>query len=730
MNRRRRPRIPRPGSPGERFSSLLTWCRGLLRNRFAMLSILFGLCGAMILVTTASLQLTPAAGSQIAGTTGVTRQRTISATRGDIFDRYGTPLAVSKTIRTLSIASAGLDNTTLNAMLLDFARTLEENGETYDDSLSEHFAVSPLRFIGTAEETTAWQSDKALFHLKAAPEKTVVSFYDKSFIKTDPYVFYRYLRETLFGIAATYSEPDAFRIMRLRYRIYRDAWAFRQGTPIPVASDVKASTVRYLEEQNYRFQGVLSSTESRRVYLPDAMLASHVIGYVGAISSRQYEELDALGYSPSEVIGQSGVESYAERYLHGQDGVVPYNIWSSLGADGIFFSESSGRAAVAGFDVRLTLDMTLQKVAIESLVRNIEYIKQKQDDKSKNDADSGAVVMMDVHTGEILAMASYPYFDPNDFVLAATDKAASKRVTTYLTDTKDKPMLNRAIMENYAPGSTFKPLTAIASLESGTITPKTVVHDPGKVDIGGWTFRCLEYPVRGHGDLSLTRGMATSCNIFFQLIGTRTGIDMLDHWGNLFGLGEYSGIDLPGEVRGIRASKDMKKRLRMNPEDQVWFPADTAQTSIGQFDNSFTVLQLCRYTAALANGGYLVTPHVVKDIIRPDGSVVRAESLDTTKIPVQDATLQAVREAMMATVTDPQGTARRAFKDFPISVACKTGTAETGLEDRASSNALFICYAPADDPQVAIAQIVEKGVWGSNTAGIARDLLTAYFDLA
>jgi penicillin-binding protein 2 len=373
--------------------------------------------------------------------------------------------------------------------------------------------------------------------------------------------------------------------------------------------------------------------------------------------------------------------------------------------------------------------MKLQKIAIESLVRNIEYIKQKQDDKSKNDADSGAVVMMDVQTGEILAMASYPYYDPNDFVLAASDSAAAKRIAAYLADNKNKPMLNRAIMENYAPGSTFKPLTATAALESGTITPNTIVHDPGAIDIGGWKFKCLEYPVRGHGDLSLTRGMATSCNIFFQLIGTRAGIDNINHWGYLFGLGEYTGIDLPGEVRGIRASKEMKKRLRMNPEDQVWFPADTAQTSIGQFDNSFTVLQLCRYTAALANGGYLVTPHVVKDIIRPDGSLVRAESLDTTKIPVQDATLRAIREAMIATVTDPQGTARKAFKDFPISVACKTGTAETGLEDRASSNALFICYAPADNPQVAIAQIVEKGVWGSNTAGIARDLLSAYFGL-
>jgi len=687
------------------------------------------LCGVLIFATTASLQLTPTAGVEIGSTTGVSQQRVVKATRGDIYDRTGQPLAVSSTILDLSVAYAGLDSASLNAMLLDLAQMLEARGETYDDGLADHFTVGPAKFVGTDADTAVWQTDKSLFGLKAAPTGTVVSYYDKTYVKTDPYVFYRYLRETLFQIDAKYNDADAYRIMRLRYVIFKNSWAFRTGTPIQVSTDVQSTTVHFLEEQNFRFRGVLSSTESRRVYLPDAKYASHVIGYVGAISAKQYDELSAVGYSPNEIVGQTGIEAYAERYLHGVDGVEPYNVWTSAGAAGIFFSEAAGRASVSGYDVRLTLDMRLQKVAIDSLVKNIEYIKQKQDSKSKNDADSGAVVMMDVRTGEILAMASYPYYDPNDFANAGSDPAAAKRVAAYLADTKDKPMLNRAIMENYAPGSTFKPITAIAALESGTITPTTVVHDPGTVDIGGWTFHCLEYPLHGHGDLVLTRGMATSCNIFFQLIGSWTGIDQIDAWGARFGLGEYTGVDLPGEVRGIRASKEMKKRLRMNPEDQVWFPADTAQTAIGQFDNSFTILQLCRYTAALANGGYLVTPHVIKEIVRSDGSILVPETLAKTKIDVSDANLAAIRTAMKAVVTDRQGTGRAAFKGFPIAVACKTGTAETGLEDKSSSNALFICYAPADNPQVAIAQIVEKGVWGSNTAGISRDLLTAYFGL-
>jgi len=216
--------------------------------------------------------------------------------------------------------------------------------------------------------------------------------------------------------------------------------------------------------------------------------------------------------------------------------------------------------------------------------------------------------------------------------------------------------------------------------------------------------------------------------MYFYNLGYRTGINQIDYWGQKLGLGEYTGIDLPGEAKGIRASRTTKKLLRSEISDQIWFPADTCQTAIGQFDNSFTVLQLAIYAAALATGNK-VTPHVIKEIYSNDGVIIKKSEYTPAMIGLQESTLKIIRQGMIAVANNREGTAYNYFRDFPIMVAAKTGTAETGYEDVSSSNGLFICYAPADDPQVAIAQIVEKGAWGSNTIAIAKDLLTAYFGL-
>ncbi len=361
--------------------------------------------------------------------------------------------------------------------------------------------------------------------------------------------------------------------------------------------------------------------------------------------------------------------------------------------------------------------------------RVIEEIRSSADNQNKGDADAGSVVMLDVRTGEVLAMVSSPGYDPNDFVQQSYDQEAADRVSRYLTDNVSKPMWNRAIMEIYAPGSTFKPATSVAALESGAITPtSSIIRCKGHEVIGDMLWHCLEKPGSGHGNLNLETALATSCNMYFYNLGVRTGINQIDYWGQKLGLGEYTGIDLPGEAKGIRSSRETKKALRNNPSDQIWFPADTCQTAIGQFDNSFTILQLAVYAAALATGNK-VTPHVISEISRNDGVIIQDNLIEPVAIGIKESTLAAVRKGMVAVANDSEGTAYRAFKDFPIKVAAKTGTAETGFEDVSSSNGLFICYAPADNPQVAIAQIVEKGAWGSNTIGIAKDLLSAYFGL-
>lgn len=700
--------------------------RGILfiKSRYAILSILFFIFIILIIINTAVLQLSQSSGKDIGlSSTGVSREQIIKAPRGNISDRYGVPLAVAQNINVLYLCNASLENDRFNAVILDLAKYLEKNNVAYCDDLTDYLSIDPIRFMKKPEEILSWQTNRNVFDLDESTSENTVLYTDKKYVKMEPAQLFNYLRFTLFNIDESYSVQDAYRIMRIRYAIFMDYWAFKNGKPVEIARNVEDSVIAQLEEQNYRFTGILSGVESERRYVPDAKYLGHVIGYMGAISSKQYEDLQSAGYTMNDLVGKSGVELYAERYLKGTDGLRPYNILTALGEGESYYSEEIGTQPVAGYDITLTIDVNLQKIAMESLKKNIEYIKSHAKNDNKGDADSGAVVMLDVKTGDTLVMASYPSFDPGDFIMAQYDTASKARMVADLTNTKDKPMLNRAIMEIYAPGSTFKPVTALAALEEGV---NTDIRCGGTEMIGEWPFKCLEFPSRGHGMLTLKRGMATSCNIYFHKMGVAVGIDRLTKYMKMVGLGEYTGIDLPGEEKGYRSGRETKKLLRQNASDQIWFPADTAQTAIGQFDNRYTVIQLARYVSTLATGN-LVTPHVIKEITAADGSIVKSGQTESVKLPVKASSIAAIREAMLAVSQTNEGTARSAFRNFEVKVACKTGTAETGNEDRSSSNALFICYAPAENPQVAIAQIIEKGVWGSNTLGLAKDLLTAYF---
>ncbi|MDD2374252.1 MAG: penicillin-binding transpeptidase domain-containing protein [Eubacteriales bacterium] len=718
-----------------------------LRSRFAIMSIAFSIAGIMIFYRTAALQLDPGAVSGVSESSGISRQQVIQAPRGDIYDASGVALAYSESIPVLFLSYAGLDDESLNTMLLDLALTLESYGVEIDSELLDYFELDHTScdhdpgegqdcgiavFKKNIEEVKYWQSNQNLFALKEIEKSTKSDFAD-DYVKTDPEEFYKYLLYSKYKIenyesdGLRYSREDALRIMKLRYLIMKNNWSFINGTPVEIARNLPDELISLINEQNFRFMGTIIDYDSQRAYSDQVRYLSHVIGYIGRISSSQYEQLRELGYEPDAMIGQAGVESSAERYLSGQNGVKPYNIWSVSAENGVFFPQSTGKDAVPGNDIQLTIELPLQKLAQTSLEQVIEQIRNSPDNKNKGDADAGSVVVLNAKTGAVLAMASYPYYDPNDFLIQSYDEEAAKRVSQYLQDNDQKPMMNRAIMEIYAPGSTFKPVTAVAALESGAITPtSSVIRCRGSEVIGDWPWRCLEYPVGGHGDLTLTRGMATSCNMYFYHLGVKTGVDNIDYWGRKLGLGELTGIDLPGEVKGYRSSRDTKILLRSNPADQIWFPADTCQTAIGQFDNSFTVLQLARYTAAVATGN-LVTPHVVSQVIRHDGVVIEYNNPEPQPIGMEQTTLDAVREAMVAVSRDNEGTARKYFSDYPIDVAAKTGTAETGKEDVSSSNGLFICYAPADDPEIVIAQIIEKGAWGSNTIGIAKNILDAWF---
>lgn len=712
---------------------------GLFTNRYFILSAIFVVFGVIILVMTTKLQFSGYQKTISSASVGIQRMYTVNAPRGDIYDCNGLPLATSQEVNTILISNAYLEDDQLNSMCLELSYLFDEYNCTSISGLDEYFSVNPYQFLVSENKIKLWQTNRNLFALEEASTGVIVTYSD-NYVKTDPQVFFLYLRQK-FNIDNNYTEDEAYRIIRIRYQIFSDMWAFTNGTPVEIATDVPDELVNLLSEQNYHFYGLIATKDYRRVYSPLAQLSCHVVGYVGSISQESLSTLSAFGYQDDDIVGQSGVESQMERYLHGQAGTAVYSTYTMNEEENIYFPSTYGEPAVPGATVNLTIDSNLQRVGIQALK---DYIEDAQEAEQRNrtgyaTANAGAFVLMEVDTGAVRAMGSYPNYDPNDFVLAMTgDEQAEEQLEYYLgigeyedITSEDMPLWNRAIMSQYAPGSTFKMVTALAGLEVGAITPDSnwiACNSP--IDIGGWTFRCLEFPETGHGGLSLNDAMATSCNIYFMNLGVETGIDNIDAMGARLGLGEYTGIDLPGEIRGIRASRETKRLLHESEYDRTWFPADTAQSAIGQFDNCFTILQLCRYTAAIATNS-LVTPYVIDSVVANDGSILYQGQRESTPLGIDPVNLSAVQNAMRYVASGTyywEGTASELY-NFPVSICCKTGTAETGFEEirMEYSNGLFVCYAPAEDPEVALALVVERGEWGASTIIIAKKILAEYF---
>ena len=722
----------------EGFFSLL---KGIVSNRYLVLATIFSVFGVVILCMTVKLQFSDYQNTISESTSGIAREYVSQAPRGDIVDCNGVVLASTVKYNTVMLANAYLDDDELNELCLELSYLFDEYYCISISGLDQYFVMDPEpRFLLDEEKIKLWQTDSNLFALEDYSQGVIVTFTD-NYVKTDPEVFFLYLRQK-FGLDTSYTDDEAYRIIRIRYQIFQDNWSFLKGTPVIIATDVPDSLITMLNEQNYHFMGIVTGVEYARTYSPEALYCCHVLGYVGKISQESYSSLAQFGYTSSDMVGKSGVESQMERYLHGSSGISPYNVWTAYGEEGMFVSSKYGVEPEAGATVYLTIDSKLQEVGTEALK---DYINEAQaaealEQKGYATASAGAFVMMDVNTGAILAMGSYPNYDPNDFILANYgDEQAAEQVKYYLgideyeeITAADLPLWNRAIMSMYAPGSTFKPITALAALEDGVITPGYNTYTcTSPIDIGGWIFKCLEFKDSGHGPLDLNSAMATSCNIYFMLLGVDTGIDSISEMAYKFGLGVKTGIDLPGEISGVMSSRETKRLLHESEYDKIWFPSNTAQAAIGQFDDCFTIMQLCRYTAGIATNK-LVTPYVIDSVVASDGSILYQGQTEAVDLGIADENIQAVRNAMRCVVTGTykwSSTAQTQFENFPIEIVCKTGTAETGYEEirKEYSNGLFICYAPKDDPQVAIALVVEKGEWGSSTTVIAKKLLAAYF---
>ena len=680
-----------------------------LNNRYLILSLGFIVFGFIIIFRLFNLQIVEGAKYNADSQKRVLKESVIEASRGKILDRHGVPIAINKQGFAVQIVKTGISTSELNEMLLNLVGILEKNNVSYVDSLSKYLTFNPITFNDkTDKEIKAWQKNSNRLDMKDSEVKAI------------PQELFKYLRDVKFKIDASYTDEQAYKIMLLRYEILLDNWNFTTGGTVSLAKDVGMDTISEIEERHHEFPGVITSMVPVREYV-NASDEAHILGYVRAISQDQYDNLKNEGYDNADLIGWAGVEKAAERYLRGRDGKKSIEVDTS----GRLTQQQETLAAIPGSDVILTIDTNLQRVAMESLARNMEFIKNKKEEGNFGDAGAGSVVVLDVNTGEALTMASYPSFDPQIFLAGSEDKAAQQAIIDLNNNIKT-PEFNRAIQGTYAPGSTFKPLIAIAALEKGIISiGASRYYDSGHTNIGGRDLYCLEYPSRGHGWLDLKRALETSCNIYFYELGFKTTIDTIDIWAEHFGLGQKTGVDLPGEKAGTMSSMDLKKKLR----NDIWRPADTAQVSIGQYDNAFTPLQIASYISTIANGGKKYRPYVVKKVIKYDGSIVNETKPSYTRVPVQQATMDAIKEGMVAVAQSIDGTAYKSFIGLPFDVAGKTGTAQTSKGATRSPNALFVCYAPADNPQIAIAVVLEQGVWGSYAAPIARDIIDEYFGL-
>lgn len=712
----------------------------IFQSRYFLLAFVLIFMLLIILVRTSFLQLSSAETKRVPETRGNRAQMQLEAPRGDIVDANGRTLAYSVTEPYLYISNAGLTTKALNQMLLDLAELLTANGVSLPNNLSQYFDLSltskskeskanpEFVFKKDLKEIERWQQNQDLFNLK--PAKGDGSSNDQ--VKLQPKDFYDYLLYDKFEIEdrkaggdLLYTYQEAMQIMQLRYLILEHNWQYIQGQAILVGGPVNQTIINKIGEQNQKYAGVLVADLSRRQYSQDSEIFSHVLGYTGKISAEEYQQLKGLSYGLTDTVGKSGVELAAERYLHGTPGLLPYGYWQRQLKEGdTFVAGQGGIDPRPGYKVRLTLEKNLQETTLKALEANIEALHEQQ-----INPDASAAVLLDAKTGAVLAMASVPYFNPQDFSLAQFDREAADRVTDYFKDNERKPMLNRTISEIYAPASTFKTFTAISAIEHGVISPTNQVYVcNGTEEIGYRVWKCYERPHDGHGPLTLHDAMVTSCNLYFFKMGIDTGIENLTETYKLLGMGEYTNIDLPGEVKGIRPSPELKRQTQALPEDQIWFPADTAQSAIGQSFNSYTLIQLARGIGGLATG-QLVQPHVIKEISDSQGVVVKPEVVEVENTGISKTAISMVRQAMEG-LAHREGTLNyQNFHNYPVKVAMKTGTAEVqnSSSENISINALFVCYAPADDPEVVFAGVVENAGKGSGLSNVAKSVLDAYF---
>lgn len=668
--------------------------------RYNLLTTFVYLIGSILIIQLFSLQIINGEEYRETSNSRLTRESTIEAARGNIEDRNENVLATTKTGYSIELYKTKSNNEELNEVILNIVNLLENNKDKYINNFPIN---SELKFTyTTAESINKWKEKYKLAEDTNA--KDCVEFFKDKYEITEENI------------------NNTLKIIAVRYEITTKGYSSTKA--IKIAEDISKTSAIQFNEQNSKFPGVNIIEEPIRVY-SSGSLASHILGYIGKISDNELEGKLEEGYNANDYTGKTGIEYVLEKYLRGKDGTKQID----MSVDGTVEGEYVQEEAISGDTLVLTIDSEMQKKMEDIIKDSVNTLKSQG-----KETTFGAAVLMDVKNGEILAMCSYPTYNPEVFVGGISTKDWN--------DLKDNDKLyNRAVQGSYAPGSTFKMVTAVAALEEKIVTESEYVYDRGVYPYAHnpvcWYYTSYH---RGHGNVNVKTALQKSCNYFFYEMGRRLGVDTIEKYAKFFGLGEKTGIELTGETRGTVASTKIAEE-----KGEQWYLSDTLSAAIGQSYNSFSPLQMARYISVLANGGNYITPTLIKEIKDSGGNKISKEEIRSyvnelldvntesiSDLQISDETLNTVK-AGMRLVTSSGGTAYSIFKDFDKSVAGKTGSAQAKITKNGAikdiANGWFVGFTPYNNAEVAIAVILEDGATNSYAAQAAKRILEAYYNL-
>lgn len=609
----------------------------------------------------------------------------VEAARGQIFDVNGNPLAINATGYSVVFDKIYLKSGTENTTVLALQNLFAQRSEKWVDELPISLTANGYEFIAGKETDVAALKKNLRLQSYATAQNCMDALVNQYSIKG-------------------YTPEQTRNIASVRYNMEQSGFSI--STPYVFSESISQDTVSVVSELSQSLPGVSVKMAAVRQYV-NGTLAPQIVGTIGAISQDEYKAKKDSGYTYTDKIGKEGIEKYAEDQLRGKRGEKVINSTK----DGSLISDTTTVFPTPGNSVFLTIDSRIQDVANKSLAKYIAEAQETKDEKLGGNCKSGAVVVLNVKDFSVLAASTYPSYDLTQYAADPAYKLAQ------LTDETNKPLINRAFNGTYSPGSTYKLVSALGGLQEGKITANTTFtcnHVFTPFASKDYAYYCMGW----HGVTDLREAITESCNIYFYNVGLQLGINSIDLYAKHFGLGQKTGIEV-GESSGILAGPDYRKANGLTQ----WMDGDTLHAVIGQAENSFTPVQLATYVATIANNGVRLQTHLVSKVTDYNRQNVLSQTAPVVKdnIGVSEQNLKTVQSAMRNVVVS--GTASTVLGGYSIPVAAKTGTAEGAGND----NSIFICYAPYDNPQIAIAVVLEHGVKGKFTQGVAKDIMDAYF---